>query len=228
MKSDAVNGAQEFCRTRLATQVVGIDESNFFGLDWWTSPASLPTAEAGAHRRARYRLPGPPFTPMPELALLPNHHQKCWHLYALRKSRQAHQRLVESSDLIVVGASGMYEARCRRCFEPGIPTGSDGIRQAARKFDVTQKALYVKLLSYNNLWGRLCNLSCQKTTNRLSQFSRRNRSSGPSSCSTSGYQNTRLRTIHHRNYRPQNYPPRLCPAAERARIRGANCFPRSN
>ena len=31
------------------------------------------------------------------------------------------QRLVESSDLIVVGAGGMYEARCRRCFEPGVP-----------------------------------------------------------------------------------------------------------
>jgi thymidine kinase len=31
------------------------------------------------------------------------------------------QRLVESNDLIVVGAGGMYEARCRRCFEPGVP-----------------------------------------------------------------------------------------------------------
>jgi thymidine kinase len=31
------------------------------------------------------------------------------------------QRLVESDDLIVVGAGGMYEARCRRCFEPGVP-----------------------------------------------------------------------------------------------------------
>jgi thymidine kinase len=29
--------------------------------------------------------------------------------------------LVESDDLIVVGAGGMYEARCRRCFEPGVP-----------------------------------------------------------------------------------------------------------
>jgi len=25
---------------------------------------------------------------------------------------------VESEELIVVGASGAYEARCRRCFEP--------------------------------------------------------------------------------------------------------------
>jgi thymidine kinase len=25
---------------------------------------------------------------------------------------------VESEELVVVGAAGMYEARCRRCFEP--------------------------------------------------------------------------------------------------------------
>jgi len=28
------------------------------------------------------------------------------------------QRMVESDELIVVGASDAYEARCRRCFEP--------------------------------------------------------------------------------------------------------------
>jgi thymidine kinase len=30
------------------------------------------------------------------------------------------QRLVASEDLIVVGTSGMYEARCRRCFEANL------------------------------------------------------------------------------------------------------------
>jgi hypothetical protein len=30
------------------------------------------------------------------------------------------QRLIASEDLIVVGAEGMYEARCRRCFEPDL------------------------------------------------------------------------------------------------------------
>jgi len=30
------------------------------------------------------------------------------------------QRLVESDELVVVGAAGMYEARCRRCFEPNL------------------------------------------------------------------------------------------------------------
>jgi thymidine kinase len=30
------------------------------------------------------------------------------------------QRLVASEELIVVGAGGMYEARCRRCCEPQL------------------------------------------------------------------------------------------------------------
>ena len=30
------------------------------------------------------------------------------------------QRLRGSDDLIVVGAADMYEARCRRCFEPNL------------------------------------------------------------------------------------------------------------
>jgi thymidine kinase len=30
------------------------------------------------------------------------------------------QRLIANEDLIVVGAAGMYEARCRRCFEPDL------------------------------------------------------------------------------------------------------------
>jgi thymidine kinase len=30
------------------------------------------------------------------------------------------QRLVASDELIMVGAAGAYDARCRRCFEPGV------------------------------------------------------------------------------------------------------------
>jgi thymidine kinase len=30
------------------------------------------------------------------------------------------QRLIANEELIVVGAAGMYEARCRRCFEPDL------------------------------------------------------------------------------------------------------------
>jgi thymidine kinase len=47
------------------------------------------------------------------------------------------QRLVESTERVVVGAAGLYEARCRRCFEPGVasvegsfpfPEDGDGTR----------------------------------------------------------------------------------------------------
>jgi thymidine kinase len=30
------------------------------------------------------------------------------------------QRLVASSDRVLVGAGGMYEARCRHCFDPHL------------------------------------------------------------------------------------------------------------
>ena len=30
------------------------------------------------------------------------------------------QRLVASSDRVLVGATGMYEARCRHCFDPHL------------------------------------------------------------------------------------------------------------
>ncbi|HEX9638391.1 MAG TPA: thymidine kinase, partial [Acidobacteriota bacterium] len=36
------------------------------------------------------------------------------------------QRLTGASDRIVVGASGTYEARCRRCYEPPPDNASEG------------------------------------------------------------------------------------------------------
>jgi len=36
------------------------------------------------------------------------------------------QRLVVSSDRLLLGAQGTYEARCRRCFDPALSSGRDG------------------------------------------------------------------------------------------------------
>jgi hypothetical protein len=47
-------------------------------------------------------------------------HQNARHLYAMLQSGQTHAEAVGSEDLIAVGAAGMYEARCRRCFEPNL------------------------------------------------------------------------------------------------------------
>ena len=68
---------------------------------------------------------GRPFSPMPELLSLAESITKTLAICMRCGNPAKHtQRLVESSDLIVVGAGGMYEARCRRCFEPGMPKQS--------------------------------------------------------------------------------------------------------
>ena len=65
---------------------------------------------------------GRPFTPMPELLAHGRiDHQDAGHLRALRESGQAHAAPGGVGRPDRCGRRGMYEARCRRCFEPGIP-----------------------------------------------------------------------------------------------------------
>jgi thymidine kinase len=105
------------------TQVVGIDEANFLGQELVEIATRL--ADSGkqvivAGLDTDYM--GRPFPPMPDLLTLAESITKTLAICMRCGNPAKHtQRLVESSDLIVVGAAGMYEARCRRCFEPGIP-----------------------------------------------------------------------------------------------------------
>jgi thymidine kinase len=124
MKSEPVNGAQEILqKLDWRTQVVGIDESNFFGPELVDIASQL--ADSGkqvliAGLDTDYL--GRPFPPMPDLLCLAESITKTLAICMRCGNPAKHtQRLVESNDLIVVGASGMYEARCRRCFEPGVP-----------------------------------------------------------------------------------------------------------
>jgi thymidine kinase len=124
MKSNVVSSAKEILeQTDGRTQVIGIDESNFFGTDLADAASQL--ADMGkqvivAGLDTDYL--GRPFSPMPELLCLAESITKTLAICMRCGNPAKHtQRLVESQDLIVVGASGMYEARCRRCFEPGIP-----------------------------------------------------------------------------------------------------------
>ena len=124
MKSDVVTNAQEILKfLDWRTQVVGIDESNFFGPDLVDIAQQL--ADTGkqviiAGLDTDYL--GRPFVPMPELLCLAESITKTLAICMRCGNPAKHtQRLVESDDLIVVGATGMYEARCRRCFEAGLP-----------------------------------------------------------------------------------------------------------
>jgi thymidine kinase len=124
MKSTVVSTARQILeQIDWRTQVVGIDESNFFGADLVDVAGQL--ADTGkqviiAGLDTDYL--GRPFSPMPDLLCLAESITKTLAICMRCGNPAKHtQRLVESSDLIVVGAAGTYEARCRRCFEPGMP-----------------------------------------------------------------------------------------------------------
>lgn len=105
------------------TQVVGVDEANFMGPELVTVASQL--ADAGkqvliAGLDTDYL--GRPFAPVPELLAMAESITKTLAICMRCGNPAKHtQRLVDSADLIVVGAAGTYEARCRRCFEPGVP-----------------------------------------------------------------------------------------------------------
>ncbi|HSR06396.1 MAG TPA: thymidine kinase [Bryobacteraceae bacterium] len=124
MDSEVVSNAKEMlAKLDWRTQVIGIDESNFFGPDLVDVTAQL--ADTGKQvivAGLDTDFLGRPFSPMPELLCLAESITKTLAICMRCGNPAKHtQRLVESDDLIVVGAAGMYEARCRRCFEPGVP-----------------------------------------------------------------------------------------------------------
>jgi thymidine kinase len=124
MKSETVANVSDMLdQLDRRAQVVGIDEANFLGQDIVEVATQL--ADSGkqvivAGLDTDYM--GRPFPPMPDLLTLAESITKTLAICMRCGNPAKHtQRLVESSDLIVVGAADMYEARCRRCFEPGIP-----------------------------------------------------------------------------------------------------------
>jgi len=124
MKSEVVNGVPDIlAKLDWRTQVVGIDEAHFFGApltDLATQLADTGKQVIVAGCDTDYL--GRPFTPMPDLLCLAESITKTLAICMRCGNPAKHtQRLVESQDLIVVGAAGTYEARCRRCFDPGMP-----------------------------------------------------------------------------------------------------------
>ena len=121
--SETVTSSEELvARVRDDTEVVGIDEGQFFD-------ANLPAAcNSLADRGKRVIVAGldqdylgRPFEPMPQLLAIAEYITKTLAICVVCGDPANHtQRLVASSDRVLVGASGMYEARCRRCFDPRL------------------------------------------------------------------------------------------------------------
>ena len=124
MKSVVVANAAEIMeRLDWRSEVIGIDEANFMG------PQLVDVAQRLADSGKQVVIAGldtdymgRPFAPIPDLLALAESITKTLAICVRCGNPAKHtQRLRGSEELIVVGASEMYEARCRRCFEPGIP-----------------------------------------------------------------------------------------------------------
>ena len=123
IRSDNVrNAAEVLAKVEPRTEVIGIDEGQFLGaelVDICTKLADMGKRVIVAGLDTDFL--GRPFEPMPRLLAFAEEITKLLAICVRCGNPAVHtQRLVASEDLIVVGATGMYEARCRRCFEPQL------------------------------------------------------------------------------------------------------------
>ena len=116
----ATTAAEILAQVEQDTQVVGIDEGQFFDNDL----ISVVNALAGRGLRVIVAgldqdYTGKPFEPMPQLLAVAEFITKT-HAICVKCGETANysQRTFESEARVEVGASGKYEARCRRCFVP--------------------------------------------------------------------------------------------------------------
>ncbi len=102
------------------TEVVGIDEGQFFDNEL------VNVANTLARRGVRVIIAGldqdytgKPWEPMPQLLAVAEYITKT-HAICMKCGQPANysQRTFDSEERVAVGASGMYEARCRTCFVP--------------------------------------------------------------------------------------------------------------
>jgi thymidine kinase len=123
MKIPSVNvssSAELLAQVRPSTEVVGIDEGQFFdnGLpDVCARLASAGKRVIVAGLDLDYR--SVPFEPMPQLLATAEYITKTLAICMVCGGpANRTQRLVDSQDRVLVGATGTYEARCRHCYEP--------------------------------------------------------------------------------------------------------------
>ncbi len=126
----AASAADLLAKVRPDTEVVGIDEGQFFD-------AALPAAcTTLADRGLRVIVAGldqdylgRPFEPMPHLLAIAEFITKTRAICVVCGNPANHtQRLVHNADRVLLGAGGTYEARCRRCFDPTLAAVEPSVR----------------------------------------------------------------------------------------------------
>ena len=117
--SRAVKRAGDVLRHAHEAQVIGIDEGQFLGaglVDVCQKLARMGKRVIVAGLDQDYL--ARPFEPMPQMLAIAEYITKTLAICVVCGGPANHtQRLVVSSDRVLVGATGVYEARCRRCFD---------------------------------------------------------------------------------------------------------------
>ena len=118
--TDAASSRELLEKVAADTEVVGIDEGQFFDLEL---PMICNTLADQGKRVIVAGLDqdylGKPFEPMPQLLAIAEYITKTHAICMVCGNPANHtQRLVQGGDRVLVGAQGLYEARCRRCFDP--------------------------------------------------------------------------------------------------------------
>jgi thymidine kinase len=123
LESQLVSSASEILvLADLETEVVGIDEGQFFDQELVKVVNQL--ADQGkrvlvAGLDMDYL--GRPFGPMPQLMAIAEDVTKMRAICMRCGSPASYtQRLIANRERVVVGAAGAYEARCRQCFDPHL------------------------------------------------------------------------------------------------------------
>jgi thymidine kinase len=121
IRSENVGSSAELLRlVEPDTEVVGIDEGQFF--DQQLPAVCNQLADSGkrvivAGLDKDYL--GKPFEPIPQLLAIAEYITKTLAICVVCGDPANYtQRLVASTDRVLLGAQGTYEARCRRCFNP--------------------------------------------------------------------------------------------------------------
>ncbi|MDX6694107.1 MAG: thymidine kinase [Blastocatellia bacterium] len=125
--------AEVLARIEKGTEVVGIDEGQFFDNELIEVANKL--ARSGMRviiAGLDQDYTGRPFEPMPQLLAVAEYITKT-HAICVRCGQPANysQRTFESEERVAVGAGSMYEARCRRCFVPHADAPTSYITEAA-------------------------------------------------------------------------------------------------
>lgn len=119
----AIESPQEiFLHIKAETQVVGIDEAQFFPSDVLSVARKLvKTGRRVIVAGLDTDWKGEPFGPMPQLLATAEVVKKQYAIcMSCGEPATRTQRLVANTDEVLVGSDNMYEARCQGCHDPAL------------------------------------------------------------------------------------------------------------